>query len=73
MAENSVVAPVKRAAWIVWMHVAGIAYAASLWVFVVSFFVGGGMFGFALLGAITFTVATFAFVGGWGRYMATKR
>lgn len=64
----------KKPTWATWMHVAGVAYPFAIWAFVVAAVVGGPMFqalSFAALAALT--VGTFAFIGGIGRYLATKK
>ena len=72
MTELNVATTTKRASWIVWMHVAGVAYALAIWVFIVGLFLGAPAFWMLGLGIAVFTVATAAFIGGWGRYLATK-
>lgn len=62
----------KRPAWVIWMHIAGVCYPAAIWTFVVSVTLPGFQ-GIAIAGLILFTVATAAFIGGWARYMSTKR
>lgn len=54
------------------MHVAGVAYPLALWVFAVGLFFGAPTFWMLGIGVFVFTVATAAFIGGWGRYLATK-
>jgi hypothetical protein len=50
------------------MHIAGIGYAAALWALIISIAVPG----LITVAIIALTIATVAFVGGWGRYMGTK-
>lgn len=64
----------KTTAWVPWMHVAGIGYAAAIFFLVTGPTLGGDpaypMIG---LGAFLLLVATVAFIGGWGRLLATKK
>ncbi len=60
--------------WQPWMHTAGVAYPTALWIFVIALTIGGpASFEIAIAGLVVLTVGTFAFVGGIGRYIATKK
>lgn len=59
--------------WVPWMHVAGVAYPIAVWLFMMGMFVGSLFLWAGILGLISFTVATAAFIGGIGRYLETKR
>lgn len=61
----------KRPSWIIWMHIAGVCYPAAIWAIVVGVTLPEFQ-GLALAGLFVFTVATAAFIGGWGRYLSTK-
>lgn len=67
MTENTT-AKKTRPSWVLWMHIAGIGYAAALWALIISIAVPG----LITVAIIALTIATVAFVGGWGRYMGTK-
>lgn len=63
----------KRPSWVPWMHVAGVAYAVAI---LLMFSFVGIMDAPALVATIGYgalVVGTVAFIGGWGRYLATKR
>lgn len=60
--------------WVPWMHVAGIGYAIGLFL-VITGYVTMDQTGhtIALIGTAALAVGTIAFIGGWGRYLSTKR
>lgn len=64
---------IKRSTWPTWMHVAGVAYPVSLWLFVVSLFAGTSSYAIVAIAGFALTIGTVAFIGGIGRYLATKR
>lgn len=57
--------------WATWLHIAGVAYAVTLLLFIAAFTLLSVELSYVALAALT--VATVAFVGGWGRYMGTKK
>lgn len=60
-----------RNTWTTWMHVAGTGYAVAIWLFFMTFWVPAETT-FVLM-QIALTVGTVAFIGGWGRYLQTKK
>lgn len=73
MESNEATNAKTRASWIIWMHVAGVAYPAALLILFFAVFLGGPyVLQIASVGLAVLAVGTFAFIGGWGRYLSTK-